>query len=35
MTPKEKLIESITRLLNRLDESRLKNIYQFVIHISK
>ena len=35
MTPKEKLIESITRLLAGLDEARLKNIYQFVLHISK
>lgn len=35
MTQKEKLIESITRLLSKLDETRLKNIYHFVLHISK
>lgn len=35
MTPKEKLIASITRLLSGIDETRLKIIYQFVLHISK
>lgn len=35
MTAEEKLIESIRRILAQLDESRLKNVYQFVLHISK
>lgn len=35
MTPKEKLIESIIRLLNQADERRLQAIYQFVLNIIK
>lgn len=35
MTPKEKLIKSIAKMLSRADETRLKIIYQFVLHISK
>lgn len=35
MTAKEKLIQSIIQLLSGLDEPKLKNIYQFVLHISK
>lgn len=32
---RDKLIGSIIRLLDELDEARLKNVYQFVLHISK
>lgn len=35
MTLKEKLIESIERLMSTMDEEKLKNVYQFVLHISK
>lgn len=35
MTPKEKLLESIERLISAMDEEKLKNVYQFVLHISK
>lgn len=35
MTPKEKLLESIARLISEMDEDRLKSVYQFVLHISK
>lgn len=35
MTPKEKLLESIERLMSTMDEEKLKNIYQFVLHLSK
>lgn len=35
MTPREKLIESITRLLNHADERRLQAIYHFVLNIIK
>ncbi len=35
MTPKEKLLESIERLISEMDEEKLKNVYQFVLHISK
>ena len=35
MTPKEKLLESIERLISAMDEETLKNVYQFVLHISK
>ena len=32
---RDKLIGSITKLLDGLDEARLKDIYQFVLHISQ
>ena len=35
MMPKEKLIESIAKMFFRADETQLKIIYQFVLHISK
>ena len=35
MTPKEKLLESIEMLISAMDEEKLKNVYQFVLHISK
>lgn len=35
MTPKEKLIESIERIMSTLDEDRIRVIYQFVLHLSK
>ena len=35
MTPKEKLLESIESLISAMDEEKLKNVYQFVLHISK
>ena len=35
MTPKEKLLKSIERLISTMDEEKLKNVYQFVLHISK
>lgn len=35
MTPRERLIESIIRLLQDADERKLRNIYNFVLHIIK
>ena len=35
MTSKEKLTESITRLLKGFDKSQLKIIYQFILHLTK
>lgn len=35
MTEREKLIDSIIRLLNQADETHLSKIYQFIIHIIK
>lgn len=33
MTPRERLIESIIRLLQDADERKLRIIYNFVLHI--
>ena len=33
MTPKEKLIQSITRMLPGLDETKLRMAYQFLLHL--
>ncbi len=35
MTPKDELMQSIVRLLQYADESKLKNIYYFVLGIIK
>lgn len=35
MTEREKLIASIEKLLSRLDDARLRSVYQFILHISK
>ena len=35
MTPKEKLIRSITKLLANLDTTKLKQVYQFILHFGK
>lgn len=35
MTTKETLLASIERILTRMDETRLRIVYQFVLHLSK
>lgn len=35
MVDKEKIIQSIVRLLGQIDERKLHDIYNFVLHIMK
>lgn len=35
MTPKQELIAAINRLLNLLDESRLRTVYIFILRLVK
>lgn len=32
---KKKLLEAIMKLLNELDESKLRSVYQFLLHLVK
>lgn len=34
MTHREKLFAAITKILDRLDESQLRIVYQFVLHLT-
>jgi hypothetical protein len=35
MPPKEKMIESICKMLSGVDESQVHAVYQFVLHLTK
>ena len=35
MTPKEKLIQSIARMISGFDEELLRAVYHFVLHLRK
>jgi hypothetical protein len=35
MTPKEKLLKEIEKIVSEMPEDKVKRVYQFVLHIAK